>query len=175
MPVCRQVGHRREAPVEVELVGRGTGRVESGERDGGVGGAAGALCQPHTVGRAQRLDRVTAGVVAEPGGEVDGVVERGQAEGNVGWAAAHVLRGGTVRSGDDVDERLAHDEATRHGQPSIISTVPNQPGRSKRCWLSMVRIVPLRERITSEWVRPELLPYRTPRSSSPSVIPVAAK
>ena len=39
----------------------------------------------------------------------------------------------------------------------------------------MLRIVPLRERITSEWVVAVKWAYRTPRISSPSVMPVATK
>src|SRR6185437_6942190 len=45
----------------------------------------------------------------------------------------------------------------------------------KACSLLMERIVPDRERITSEWVVAPPGRYLTPSSSSPSVIPVAAK
>ena len=69
--------------------------------------------------------------------------------------------------GDGVDERLADDEgADRRGgrvhvvgpQASIMSVLPNHPGRSKRCSLSMVRMVPLRERMTRELVRADFAP-----------------
>ena len=39
-----------------------------------------------------------------------------------------------------------------------MSVLPNHPGRSKRCSLSMVRIVPLRDRMTSELVRADFAP-----------------
>ena len=68
--------------------------------------------------------------------------------------------------GDGVDEGLADDEGAGGGvgahtsppQGSIMSVLPNQPGRSKRCSLSMVRIVPLRERMTRELVRADFAP-----------------
>src|SRR5439155_1669061 len=46
---------------------------------------------------------------------------------------------------------------------------------SMRCVASMVRTVPDRERITSEWVVMLLREYFTPLTSSPSVIPVTEK
>ena len=86
-------------------------------------------------------------------------------------AGASVILPAHIGGGHGVDERLADDEgaataraaegAVGHGpglQSSIMSGLPNQPGRLKLCSLSMVRIVPLRERMTSEFVRAELLP-----------------
>ena len=105
----------------------------------------------------------------------------GQAKGDVRGAAADVFdrrvraRASVVLpapgGGHGVDERLADDERAAAGraaegvvghgpglQSSIMSGLPNQPGRLKLCSLSMVRIVPLRERMTREFVRAELLP-----------------
>jgi hypothetical protein len=104
-----------------------------------------------------RRDALAALVAAEPAREVDVVTQPGQAHRDVGGTAPHVLRALPGRLGDDVDQGLTdHEQARAHAAPPgpAWSKSTDEYARSLASWwwLSISRMVPDLERMTSEWV-----------------------
>ena len=93
-------------------------------------------------------------VVTDPGDQVGGYAEPGEPDRDVEAGAADgVVPRAPVDGDDDVDEGLADD----HERAVIAASVPEVHGRVGlqlwSLWSELIeRIVPLRERITSEWV-----------------------
>ena len=128
----------------------------------------------------RRVCRVAEGVVAE----LDAGLERGELflgalHGRAAPSAAEAARDARLLPTSISAARPASraSGATRRCSTSPACSRRGSSAASLAYWCSLVmlRIVPLRERITSEWVVAVKCAYRTPRISSPSVIPVATK
>ncbi len=164
--VCRQARDRGHLPLEVEHVGRGARGIDRRVGDGREGGALGAGGECHTALTAYALDAPTPLVGRDPLARSTGCSSAASPKATLAglpptcssvWPAGVVTA--STRASPMTRVRTAGWARSRRApQASIMSVLPNHPGRSKRCSLSMVRMVPLRERMTRELVRADFAP-----------------
>ena len=180
MDVPGALGQLGDPPREVEGVLGPPLLVEGRDRLRGVLGTIAARDELDSrVGRVRPESRASL-VPAEVRGQGDPVVEVGEPDGDVEGAAAHVARLGAVGGADDVDECLADDEGSARSRAAAGHRQELSAGESRWTlvrlwWASTIRVVPDLLRMTSDSVVAPPARYRTPRSSSPSVMPVATK
>src|SRR5699024_1602127 len=119
-------------PQEVELVGRGAVRVETGERSRGRRRHGASRGEADTGGLEVRTDGVAARVLADAGEQMGIVAEAAERHGHVHGGAAGMLATCAVDVDDDVRECFSDDEECR-GHRSIIAGFREGGDPGHRC------------------------------------------